>query len=420
MATPNILTRMLNDFPTLLPTPSFFTPPSTTPASPTFCSPLHHYHGYLPILSTQHRIDIQLRFPPATSPPPLHTPRPSLFLSVDGPLYSLLSPSAPTVYQRWLQSADIHAFLLDLKDVITHTLSSSSSPSSPSPSLSASLPPTFYPAVVAQLAELGWQHVDSVDDDLRSLHLHAQDTDGRTHPLTLTLPPSFPASPPTFTVDLPVPFPYPWPSSPSLRSLHSAFTSQLSVLSPYFAALSSLDAACTIIDPQPASLSLPHRRLSISPSLSLLLTLNPLSPHPPTPTFLGPPHLTQPLHALWHRSPLPYLTTSGSMLQRVEAVLGVTLQRREVEVEGEGEGGEGGKDGEGVGGGAGCAICYEVRGDDGELLSVQCGDVRCGRRYHARCLYAWLSRNVRSSIIFDVCMGSCINCDQPISVPIQR
>ena len=258
----------------------------------------------------------------------------------------------------------------------------------------------------------------SVDDDLRSIHLQAHDTDGRTHPLTLTLPPSFPHSPPTLTVDLPIPFAFPWASSPTLRSLHSHFTSQLALLSPYFAALSSLDAACLTIDPQPPTLSLPYRRLSVSTSLSLLLTLNPLTPHPPTLTFLGPPHLTQPLHALWHRSPLSYLSAEGSMLERVEGVLGVAMQRREVEGEGEGQG-EGVVEGEGMGG-AGCAICYEVRGDDGEVLSVQCGDARCGRRYHASCLYAWLSKNVRSSIIFDVCMGSCINCDQPISVPIQR
>ena len=72
----NILTRMLNDFPTLLPSPAFFTPPSTSPSSLTLCSPLHHYHGYLPVLSTQYRIDIRLRFPPSSSPPSPHPPAP--------------------------------------------------------------------------------------------------------------------------------------------------------------------------------------------------------------------------------------------------------------------------------------------------------------------------------------------------------
>ena len=403
--TTSVLTRMLNDFPTLLPSAAFFTPAASSPSTPTSCSPLHHYHGYLPVLSTQYRVDLHLR--PSPSPPRKPSqpqPRPSLFLSVDAGLQRLLAPHAAVVHQRWLQSADVHAFLLDLKDLITHVLLQSSLLSAPLP-----LSPAFHAAVVEQLEELGWEHLVAADDDLRSLQLQARDTDGRAHLLTVQLPPSFPSSAPTVTADLPQPLTFAWPSSPSLRALHAHFASTLAALSPYFSALSSIDKDCVVLEPTPPSFAVPYRRVPLLPSLSLLVTLDPLTPYPPTLSFLGPPHLTQPLQALWHRTPHPFLSASGTLVERVQAVLGVVVEKRRGEAAEGTEGMEGG-----------CAICYEARGEEGEALDIQCGDARCGRRYHARCLYAWLSRNVKAAIVFDVCIGACINCEQPISVPVQR
>ena len=407
----SILSRMLLDFPTLLPAADFFTPTSSS-SSPGYtaasCSPLHHYHGYLPILSQQYRIDIRLQHSVRSGAS--SKSRPALFLSVDRRLHGLLSAFASVLQQRWKQSADIHAFLIDLRDVITHAASSSPSSSALSPSAAA--PPTaaFYRSVLAELQSIGWQQVVKLDDDMRSLQLAALDMDKQQHVLSFSIPPAFPSLPPTVSCELPVPFPALTPPPSSLSGLYSHFASLVLSLSPYFAALRELDSQCVVLEPSPPSLSLPYRRLAVGPAVSVHVTLSPLSLSSlPSVRFLGPDQQLQPLRSAWQLNARHW--KGLRIREELEAGLGVHLQAKAAAAADAANG---------VASAADCAICLCYEGDNAELPVIVCANSRCGRCYHPRCLHAWLSASVSSSVVFDVCVGRCINCEEPISVPIQR
>ena len=401
----HVLHRVLRDFPLLVLSPDCLANPSLPPSK---CSSLLNYRGYLsiPLPTSTHHYHIDLRL----LPPPTPTSRPQLSLRIDDRLTPLLKGSAAILQQRWLQCADVHAFLLDLKDIVTQLLAA------PAASLSsggARRPASFYRVVVDELAVIGWSNVATVADDFSTLALTYSDTTiPYTHSLTLTLPLSYPTAPPTVRADLPLPLPLP-PATSSLSSIYDTFTSSSASLSAYCAVLLHIDRTLLVLDPTPPTLSIPTRRLRVSPTLLCQLTLTPTTPYSPPPQlqFLGDKADT--LRLAWDAQCQNWQppTTPAALLDAIERAVGVQFSRAL------GVGGADEASDEVVEGA--CICCWEWRGEaaGGREPDVRCE--RCGAVYHGSCLYETLSALPTTQLVYDMCLGKCINCQHSIAVPVQ-
>ena len=77
-----------------------------------------------------------------------------------------------------------------------------------------------------------------------------------------------------------------------------------------------------------------------------------------------------------------------------------------------------------------CGICYtrELLPDDEdggggeppEFPSITCEHQSCGRGYHRSCLQEWLESLSSSRVTFDIVVGQCPYCQQPLSAPLPR
>ena len=402
----HVLHRVLRDFPLLVLSPDCLANPNL-PLSQ--CSASLHYRGYLSIslaTSTHHyRIDLRLLSPI------LPKARPQLSLRVDERLSSVLQGSGAILHQRWLQCADVHAFLLDLKDIITQLLAS------PASSLSTGAvrrPASFYRAVTDELQAVGWSNVATLADDFSSIGLTYADTViPYTHSLNFTLPLNYPAALPTARADLPLRLPE--PPATSLSSIYSSFTSLAASLSAYCAVLLHIDHTLLVLDPTPPTLAIATRRLRVSPSLLCQLTLTPSTPYAPPPQlqFLGDKADT--LRLAWeaHCQHWQPPSTPAALLDAIECAVGVQFSRAV-------SGGVGvAEEGDEVVEGA-CICCWEWRGEaaGGREPDVRCE--RCGAVYHGSCLYETLSALPTTQLVYDVCFGKCVNCQHSIAVPIKR
>ena len=73
-----------------------------------------------------------------------------------------------------------------------------------------------------------------------------------------------------------------------------------------------------------------------------------------------------------------------------------------------------------------CGICLsaelteeeEDSNDKVELTSIACENPSCQRPYHQTCLHTWLDSLPTSRLAFDVLLGSCPYCKEPIACPI--
>ena len=403
----HVLHRVLRDFPLLVLSPDCLANPTLPPSK---CSASLHYRGYLSISlpTSTHHYRIDLRLLPPSSP----NSRPQLRLRVDERLSSVLKGSGAILQQRWLQCADVHAFLLDLKDIVTQLLSSSSASSS---SGAVQRPASFYRAVLDELQAVGWSNVATVADDFTAITLTYIDAAiPHTHSLNLTLPLNYPAVPPTVKADLPMPLPLPSASS-SLSSIYATFAALAASLSDCCAVLLHIDRTLLVLDPTPPTLAIVTRRLRISPSLLCHLTLTAASPYtqPPQLQFLGDKADT--LRLAWdaHCQHWQPPTAPTGLLDVIEQAVSVQFSR--ASGTGVGTADEGDEVVEGA-----CICCWEWRGEaaGGREPDVRCE--RCGAVYHGSCLYETLSALPTTQLVYDVCFGKCINCQHSIAVPIKR
>ena len=393
-------------FPLLVLSPDCLADPSLPPSQ--FSTSLY-YSGYLSIpISTSTRLyRIDLRLLPPLSP----KSRPQLSLRVDERLRTFLSGSGAILQQRWQQCADVHAFLLDLKDIVTQLLAS------PAASLSAGMvrrPASFYRTVSDELRAIGWQNVSAVADDFASITLtHTDSAIPYTHSLHLSLPFNYPAVPPTVKADLPLPLPMP-PAAPSLSAIHSVFVVMAASLSAYCAVLNHIDQTLLVLDPSPPTLSIATRRLRVSPSLLCQLTLTPSTPYelPPQLQFLGDKADT--LRLAWdaHCQHWQPPTTPAGLLDAIEQAVGVQFNRAAS------VGAAAVDDGDEVVEGA-CICCWEWRGEaaGGREPDVRCE--RCAAVYHGSCLYETLSALPTTQLVYDMCFGKCVNCQHSIAIPVR-
>ncbi len=177
---------------------------------------LSSYHGFI----TAHGVDYRVRFslPKAAAAP----------ASAGGVLSGARLHGAPELWalleahgawgmleQRLTRAASVHEFFVELRELVERLHGAQVSPdpgSAPAdgPAAAAfasslSLDPAVYMRLVEEISEVGWSRVTGVEEGGSSeLHLTLElDVDGRSHVMSVALPPNYPRDPPRCAAALP-------------------------------------------------------------------------------------------------------------------------------------------------------------------------------------------------------------------------
>ncbi|XP_046546100.1 E3 ubiquitin-protein ligase FANCL-like isoform X2 [Haliotis rubra] len=230
--------------------------------------------------------------------------------------------------------------------------------------------------VLAEMKEIGWDKVDSVDETFQQLTLTLCDTAGRKHVLLLNLSPQKEASE-MCTVHLPIPadFNINQDEQVSLQDLMNQFRVMVNKCEDFWEMMYEIDQNTWVLEPEKPGPSVCHRRLA--------LDVAPLRER-----------LNKHVHQ-WN--------VHCSILENLQTVLETTLpspktsSREKFTLE--------------------CGICYSYRLGEAIPDNV-CGDQCCGQTFHHQCLYEWLRGLPSSRQSFNRIYGECPFCSKPITVKI--
>lgn len=340
----------------------------------------------------------------------------------DEALREILANAAPDARRRVAAAPDAHAVLLELRDIVERALRADTAGRGQSAGLAAlALPPaSFYEGLLSEISGIGWENVTSMDESMREFGLRLQDSGGREHVISLTLPLSYPLDPPTASASLPEQFILPhWHrGSSGLFTVREKFHEAVERFQPLFDALDDLDANAWILEPERPLRSDIYRRLALGRHASLRISLDPRAPARAVPEcrFLGAEAIVAPIRArlnermqLWDSSgktlpranlervlelnlPSPHDLPGGNNANAGEAAL---TQQDDMAME--------------------CGICYSYRLED-RVPEVACDRAECGRPYHRVCLVEWLKALPDTKQSFETLFGVCPYCEQHISV----
>jgi hypothetical protein len=137
---------------------------------------------------------------------------------------------------------------------------------------------------------IGWDKIVSTDERLMNFSILSRDKKGREHILSLHLSDKYPTDLPSVETDLPVPFK---PSSllNSVKDIVLQFEKVLDNYQLFWDTMDEIDHNTWVLDPESPSRSCVYRRIVISSSTSVHLTVNPMKClDVPDCTLLGPTH----------------------------------------------------------------------------------------------------------------------------------
>ncbi|XP_046546109.1 E3 ubiquitin-protein ligase FANCL-like isoform X3 [Haliotis rubra] len=258
--------------------------------------------------------------------------------------------------------------------------------------------------VLAEMKEIGWDKVDSVDETFQQLTLTLCDTAGRKHVLLLNLSPQKEASE-MCTVHLPIPadFNINQDEQVSLQDLMNQFRVMVNKCEDFWEMMYEIDQNTWVLEPEKPGPSVCHRRLALGPRASLHIKVDAAQPRLlPQCSFLGADQDVAPLRERLNKH-VHQWNVHCSILENLQTVLETTLpspktsSREKFTLE--------------------CGICYSYRLGEAIPDNV-CGDQCCGQTFHHQCLYEWLRGLPSSRQSFNRIYGECPFCSKPITVKI--
>lgn len=365
------------------------------------------------------------------------------------PLRALLLAVLPLLGARLRASPSLPHFLCELREAARAALDAAACDVASAPAR----PVSSYAALAAELGSLPAGALGGASSDLSRVTLRLVDQGGREHLLQVSLPPDYPARPPSavahsFPSELPLPgaggggeggggldhahVGGPQLHGPShLAALLRRATAAAALHAPLWAALEVLDARCYVVDPPPpVPLSARYRRLSLGGSSTLWLELPQLNDgdvgaQPPALRVSGPEPVAAPL-----RASLAAALTAWTPRSHASRRDGTWLRDWLLDACGShalphppGKGG----DAELADADPACAICYAFLYPGAQDASVTgatpeccCDNARCGRAFHAACLAEWLRADAGAGganrATFGRLFGECPYCRTQIAV----
>lgn len=355
----------------------------------------------------------------------------------DPTLTRLLRSAHPSLPDRLRAATTPHAYLVDVRHLVEHTLSTSSSsithPTSTSniiPTPSAVIPvtppnapdhhdlpdSTYYDALLADLSRLGWHHVCALDRRLRTVSLKHIDAAGRTHTADVVLPSIYPRGVARVTAALPDGTDISWRKD-GFCGVASQLQQAVDTLQPLFDALDDFDAHTWVLEPPRPTRRDTYRRVALGRHASMRVTLDPRAPVTGVPDcrLLGSEAAVAPFKQRLNEK-IHLWDMSGDTLPRanLELVLDERFPRREMNASQEEQEEMAGE----------CGICYTYRlqstdGMDGCAPDVACDREECCRPYHRECLVQWFRALPDTRESFGTLTGACVYCEHVLSVSVK-
>jgi hypothetical protein len=198
----------------------------------------------------------------------------------------------------------------------------------------------------------------------------------------------------------------------SLAALHHDFCDRVGKFGPLFDELDEMDAYLVVLDPPlPCARKHAHRRIKISTTASIVVTLDVHNPRQlPFIRWIvlgstGRSTVEDTFQAdKWERE--------RSVRENLKLCLGAT-ELPTPSKQPEHDGNE-------------CGICFSDLWEDEtttrtEMVDISCERESCGRVYHSHCLRKWLESLASSRVSFDRLLGVCPYCKaEPISVKMNQ
>ncbi|EZA62218.1 hypothetical protein DMN91_003592 [Ooceraea biroi] len=175
--------------------------------------------------------------------------------------------------------------------------------------------------------------------------------------------------------------------------------------------LKEIDRNCWVIGPLEPKRSHMYRRIHLSQSLSVTVTIDPLNPTAlPGIQFLGSDNevkkqkddVSNNIHN-WNEN--------CSVLKNLRILLNMydfPEQQQSLEDE------------EAIIGSRECGICFFTKSDTDELPDKICNNERCMKHFHSVCLARWLQTKAGNLIVFGYIHGTCPHCKEHISCSIRQ
>eukprot|EP01104_Vermistella_antarctica_P017065 TRINITY_DN5978_c0_g1_i1.p1 TRINITY_DN5978_c0_g1~~TRINITY_DN5978_c0_g1_i1.p1 ORF type:complete len:381 (-),score=68.52 TRINITY_DN5978_c0_g1_i1:301-1443(-) len=299
-------------------------------------------------------------------------------------------------------SIDISAFILELNELIDRI-----SIGRPPRSAALALPPLdYYSRLLAEVEVVGWDKVLGVDHTLSTIQLGLVDAGGRSHLVTIKLPPSYPHKAPESFSSFPRPVSLSWVDSMTLRDVVAAHETVMEKYQSFWNEMDDIDKHTCVIEPEHPTRDGVMRRIALGPHCSLQFkVVDPLSPTTfPECHFLGADSIVNPIRDTAAQNMYRWDASHKSLRQNLQTLLAIdpfpppslkTSDDYSMD----------------------CNVCYAYR-LNGSVPDVVCEYSKCARPYHRSCLYEWLRSLPGSRQSFNTIFGTCPYCSQPITVKV--
>ncbi|XP_066583705.1 E3 ubiquitin-protein ligase FANCL [Prorops nasuta] len=199
----------------------------------------------------------------------------------------------------------------------------------------------------------------------------------------------------------------------SLIEARQKFKTQIELLKPLWKQLHHIDNNCYIMDPaEPKPYHL-YRRIYITQSLSILITLHSMNPTDiPHIQFLGSDIEVDAIRSILSDN-LSKWDAEINILNNLQNVLEVVKFPTKPDEISNNVGDCIVDDDE-------CCICFSMELEDEKFPTKACNNRKCRRIFHFNCLLQWLQAVAGNQVVFDTIHGKCPNCEETISCPVNK
>eukprot|EP01135_Chromosphaera_perkinsii_P002273 Nk52_evm59s221 gene=Nk52_evmTU59s221 len=366
------------------------------------------FGGYIKVQGTEYRIRLQLPKDSQADSAPALT---GSTLECDLELQLLLSGYEELVRQRLTQCSSISAFLVELCELIERT------PKKNTQGMLSShqrYHPKFYEKVISAIDCIGSEHVSELTFDPPKIVLCKKDGKQRSHFLQVFLTENFPEKEPKVTHSLPGQFFLKNWAEKGFKGVFDMFSEHVELYQSFWDITTDIDENCRVIEPENPDKSCNFRRIILTKSVTLLITVNPSRPDQfPEFRLVGTEKSTKRLGCAMQKNfkvwalnaDLPF-SEKLKLLFELET-LPVKANKNAINSNVD--------DGEEEDFCVDCGICYSFRLGD-ETPSRVCEYNACARAFHPTCLYQWLKALPNGRQSFNTIFGECPYCSKQISV----
>ena len=123
------------------------------------------------------------------------------------------------------------------------------------------MPLDYYTLLLHDIEELGWEHIQYIDDSLQSITVRLQDNSNRFHDVSISFPPSYPRGQPVCTLSIPKERVIHWKEENSLQSVVGEVQTVLNEFDLVWKVLEDIDKNCIVIDPAKPTYQQVYRRI---------------------------------------------------------------------------------------------------------------------------------------------------------------